>query len=206
MARDSDRSRGCVAAGLSSPVSSDLRCLRCLCRLRPGLAPRNRRSRRVPARSPSRPVRRCRVRRSHTAALATMTPASSGFAKVWRIARTAWHGWALNLGSSRSVRIHGTRNSCGTSGSRQARARRPAREPTGLETRQPSVFALSCPCFWWSALSRPVHASGPLRSDISGWPAGAVRDADGVIPGSDVVLIKKETNLERTVITNADGE
>ena len=35
---------------------------------------------------------------------------------------------------------------------------------------------------------------------------GAVRDANGVIPGADVTLVNEETSVERTTVSNAIGE
>ena len=41
---------------------------------------------------------------------------------------------------------------------------------------------------------------------FQGGVRGAVRDADGVVPGADVALVNEETAVERTTITNPVGE
>src|SRR5215213_9174023 len=52
-------------------------------------------------------------------------------------------------------------------------------------------------------LAAPAMA---IAQSYQGGLRGAVRDADGVIPGAGVVLVNDETTLERTVVTNAAGE
>ena len=54
------------------------------------------------------------------------------------------------------------------------------------------------------ALCAAPVASG--AQTFQGGIRGAVRDANGVVPGADVVLTNEETSFERTAVTNAAGE
>ena len=52
-----------------------------------------------------------------------------------------------------------------------------------------------------------VTASGGVSAQTyQGTLRGAVRDAQGVIPGAEVVLVNEETNAERSAMTNETGE
>ena len=48
--------------------------------------------------------------------------------------------------------------------------------------------------------------SAATAQTYQGGIRGAVRDANGVVPGADVVLVNEETTLPRTTVTNAVGE
>ena len=65
--------------------------------------------------------------------------------------------------------------------------RRPAAVVTGV------LFALAC-------------AAGANAQTYQGALRGAVRDAQGVIPGAEVTLVNEDTNAERSAMTNEVGE
>ena len=49
-------------------------------------------------------------------------------------------------------------------------------------------------------------ATESLSQQFTGNIRGAVRDADGVIPGVTVALINEATSVSRETVTNASGE
>jgi hypothetical protein len=51
-----------------------------------------------------------------------------------------------------------------------------------------------------------IAAGGVAAQTYQGTLRGAVRDAQGVIPAAEVVLVNEETNAERSVMTNESGE
>ncbi len=48
--------------------------------------------------------------------------------------------------------------------------------------------------------------SGLGAQTYQGGVRGAVRDANGVVPGADVTLVNEETTVARTTVSNAVGE
>ena len=56
------------------------------------------------------------------------------------------------------------------------------------------------------ALSVALTAVDASTQTYQGGMRGAVRDANGVVPGADVTLVNEETAVERTTVTNAVGE
>ena len=64
-------------------------------------------------------------------------------------------------------------------------------------------FAAGCLTLALAVMSTTVDASGQT---YQGGLRGAVRDANGVVPGADVALINEETNVTRATVTNAAGE
>jgi len=61
-------------------------------------------------------------------------------------------------------------------------------------------FALVCALLLWVA---PPEAAAQT---FQGGVRGAIRDANGVIPGADIVLINEATNVHRSTTTNERGE
>ena len=55
------------------------------------------------------------------------------------------------------------------------------------------------------ALSVALTAVDASTQTYQGGMRGAVRDANGVVPGADVTLVNEETAVERTTVTNAVG-
>src|SRR5688572_22605093 len=55
-------------------------------------------------------------------------------------------------------------------------------------------------------LSLTVTALHGSAQTYQGGLRGAVRDANGLVPGADVVLVNEENGLPRTTITNEAGE
>src|SRR5258705_2511298 len=55
---------------------------------------------------------------------------------------------------------------------------------------------------WWGL----ACAAGLNAQTYQGALRGAVRDAQGVIPGAEVILINEDTNAERSAMTNEVGE
>jgi len=49
-------------------------------------------------------------------------------------------------------------------------------------------------------------AADAAAQTYQGGVRGAVRDANGVVPGAEVVLINEQTTLPRTTVTNEVGE
>ena len=64
-------------------------------------------------------------------------------------------------------------------------------------------FAAGCLTLVLTVLSTALDASAQT---YQGGFRGAVRDANGVVPGADVVLINEDTNLTRATVTNDVGE
>jgi Carboxypeptidase regulatory-like domain len=57
-----------------------------------------------------------------------------------------------------------------------------------------------------TVLSLSVSTMTLTAQTYQGGVRGAVRDANGVIPGADVALVNEETGLTRAMVTNAVGE
>ena len=71
--------------------------------------------------------------------------------------------------------------------------------PANTIVRSIRPMAGLCLAVWLTAVAATAQTyQGGIR--------GAVRDANGVVPGSDVVLLNEETGLSRTTVTNGAGE
>jgi hypothetical protein len=64
----------------------------------------------------------------------------------------------------------------------------------------------TCTSFILVALCTLAIASGAIAQTYQGALRGAVRDAQGLIPGAEVTLINEDTNATRTAMTNEVGE
>jgi trimeric autotransporter adhesin len=65
---------------------------------------------------------------------------------------------------------------------------------------------ISCSQAWLTGLACLLLSTNLSGQTFQGGLRGAVRDANGVIPGVEVQLVNDATNNTRTAVTNAAGE